>query len=560
MSSIVLSAVNRAAAAGIVVVISAGNESAANPDGFALVTAQQGGNGDVIIAGAMDAGRGLTSYSNQAGSGAPYYLVALGDQVRTIDQHGIASLWSGTSFAAPVISGAAALLASAFPNLTGRQIVNLLLTTADDAGTAGQDSQYGNGILNIARAFQPQGTTTVAGTGVPVEQAGSGSASETMGDAAPKMTGVIILDGYSRAYVADFAERLRLAPRQHPLQQGLQANLSTSFASVGDTIVSLTTRRNLFGQARVGIERVGLTEKDARSAQAIAGYALSRLTPETAIAFGFSESGRTLQQRLAKEAGTPFLVARDPISRAGFSADTSVAMGLRQQVGPLGLSLTAERGRVEQPRLPLLAATRRQPRYDAISITADRRIGPADFSIGVTRLAEEQTVLGGTFDFTSSGATSHFLDSSVTFDLGRGWTGQAMYRRGWTSMPKNSGLVSGGKLSTDAWSIDLSRSNAFRNGDILAFRIMQPLRVRSGGYAINTPISYDYSDLSIGYQQRMFNLAPTGREIDAEAAYGLGLFDRTGYLGFNAFVRRQPGNIESMPADVGAAVRFSLRF
>src|SRR5688500_7939321 len=218
VGSAVLSAVSRAVAAGMVIVISAGNEGGASPENFALTTAQQAGGGQVIIAGAMDANRTLTSFSNRAGSGSAHYLVALGYRVRSIDENGVATLWSGTSFAAPVITGAAALLASAFPNLTGKQIVQLLLTTADDAGAAGRDAEYGNGILNIARAFQPQGAQSMAGSGVPVADAGAGDKSDPMGDAGPRMTGVVILAGYSRAFVAALAQPLNGAPQQRPLE------------------------------------------------------------------------------------------------------------------------------------------------------------------------------------------------------------------------------------------------------------------------------------------------------------------------------------------------------
>ena len=46
--------------------------------------------------------------------------------------------------------------------------------------------------------------------------------------------------------------------------------------------------------------------------------------------------------------------------------------------------------------------------------------------------------------------------------------------------------------------------------------------------------------------------------MDYELAYGRSMLG--GYLDFNAFVRTDPGNVEAMRNDIGAAVRFNLRY
>src|SRR3954452_3259638 len=157
----------RAVNAGVVLVIAAGNDSTPNPDPFALAPAQQFA-GSVIIAGAIDSNKQIASFSDKAGSGANSYLMAVGVDDRAPDQNGAQYIWSGTSFSAPTISGAVALMAQAFPNLTGKQIVDILLKSADDLGAPGVDSVYGHGARNIGRAFQPQGQTTMADTQEPV--------------------------------------------------------------------------------------------------------------------------------------------------------------------------------------------------------------------------------------------------------------------------------------------------------------------------------------------------------------------------------------------------------
>jgi hypothetical protein len=561
-NSNLLGAIGRATGAGVVVVIAAGNEGkkpeGANPDLFGLESAQREGKGLVVIVGAHNAQRQLADFSNRAGAGAPYYIAALGEGILAPDEKNGLFLWSGTSFSTPAVSGAAALLAQAFPNLTGQQIVQLLFSTADDAGAAGMDTVYGHGILNVGRAFQPSGQTSLAGSAVPVSTSNNGQASPAMGDAkGPSMAGVVILDGYSRAYAVDLARTLSAAPQERPLGLALQGDVSTATAAAGHTAVSVTMRRNLSNQPQVGLAQLGMTYEDGRKARALAGLALARIAPRTAVAFGFGESGRTLQKRLADRGEGAFLIARDPLARSGFTGGNASAAGLRQDLGPVALTVTGERGEVRNEGL---LRSYGRPGYSIGSLNADRSFGPLSVSLGASRLAEERTILGGRFSdaLAASGSTSWFLDGGVGYRFGPGWSTQANYRRGWTALEGSGGLVRGGALSTDAWSIDVAKSGALFGGDRIALRVMQPLRVRAGGFGLDVPVSYDYSTGSVGFEDRAFNLAPEGREIDFEAAYGVPAFG--GHLGANLFLRTEPGHFEAMRDDLGAAIRFSLGF
>ena len=230
-STALINAVRNASAKGVVVVVSAGNDGDGSdpkidpnqPNPFAAGVRNAGGS-NVIIAGSVDENSQFSGFSNKAGSQAQWFLSALGERVCCEYENGalkiettpdgqFVTLISGTSFSAPQIAGAVALLKQAFPNLTGPQMVELLLTSARDAGAAGTDSTYGRGILDIAKAFQPSGTTTLAGSATSVALGdSSGVSSGPMGDAFTSAPlGTVVLDGYKRAYSYDLARGLQRA-------------------------------------------------------------------------------------------------------------------------------------------------------------------------------------------------------------------------------------------------------------------------------------------------------------------------------------------------------------
>lgn len=60
--------------------------------------------------------------------------------------------WSGTSGAAPLVSGLAALIRADDPSMTAPQVINQILETAHDGGEAGQDNLYGRGIIDAEAA------------------------------------------------------------------------------------------------------------------------------------------------------------------------------------------------------------------------------------------------------------------------------------------------------------------------------------------------------------------------------------------------------------------------
>lgn len=63
------------------------------------------------------------------------------------------SVGNGTSDATAIISGVAALIRAKFPTMNAANVINRIITTADDAGPTGRDPQYGFGKINALRAL-----------------------------------------------------------------------------------------------------------------------------------------------------------------------------------------------------------------------------------------------------------------------------------------------------------------------------------------------------------------------------------------------------------------------
>ena len=70
--------------------------------------------------------------------------------------------WEGTSGAAPLVSGVAALIRSAHPEMSAADVVNRIVSTARDAGAPGTDTIYGHGILDANAAVNAEVASVTA--------------------------------------------------------------------------------------------------------------------------------------------------------------------------------------------------------------------------------------------------------------------------------------------------------------------------------------------------------------------------------------------------------------
>ena len=81
-------------------------------------------------------------------------VVAPGQNVRSAWDQDDYNTISGTSMAAPHVSGAILLLKEAFPSLSGEDLLWALYLTAVDLGDPGEDNTYGMGMIDVFAAFE----------------------------------------------------------------------------------------------------------------------------------------------------------------------------------------------------------------------------------------------------------------------------------------------------------------------------------------------------------------------------------------------------------------------
>ncbi|MBC7833378.1 MAG: S8 family serine peptidase, partial [Hyphomicrobium sp.] len=209
---------------GALLVSSAGNNGGPNPalsnldiiDELILSNSLTNGPGAFIIAGSVNGNNQISSFSGRAGTARDHYMVAPGEDIGVLYM-GALGVGSGTSFSAPLIAGAAALILDRWPSLTGRQVADILFQSATDLGSAGVDATYGHGLLNVEAALQPMGSSTVAvaNGAAPALYATGMVLSPAFGDAPAfraSLAQVTILDGFGRDFTADASRAVYSRP------------------------------------------------------------------------------------------------------------------------------------------------------------------------------------------------------------------------------------------------------------------------------------------------------------------------------------------------------------
>jgi hypothetical protein len=212
-------------------------------------------------------------------------------------------------------------------------------------------------------------------------------------------------------------------------------------------------------------------------------------------------------------------------------------------------------------RAAILRGQREEDGMTSFALALDRSFGSLDTALGLTWTAEERSVLGARLHegFGLAGSDTMFADMDLGWRPAPGWRLGASWRQGFTTLRDAPLVAEGSRLASNGWSVDVERGGVFAEGDALALRLSQPLRVSGGGLNLRLPTSFNYQTLAPdAYAIRRLDLSPQGRELTGELAWRGRLWG--GGAMASLFFRRQPGHYADAPADAGVAVRWSKGF
>lgn len=256
-----LTEVERAAGSNTLLVAAVGNDRAkGSPVSFPAALPH------VLAVAATDNTGAVTSFSSVA---PEVDIAAPGQDVPTavptwFDQSGY-RLLSGTSFASPIVAGAAASIWARRPDLNAFQVADLIRRTARDIGTPGWDKDTGYGMMDVAAALTAP--APAVDPGEPNDDIPEVKPGGVLGHAAAPLVGYASSHGLIRAtveYVKDPSDTYRVwQPARKKLYVRLTPQHGRSIAlevfSSRATTVSYTSRLQAFrsGQLLAGAYKLG---------------------------------------------------------------------------------------------------------------------------------------------------------------------------------------------------------------------------------------------------------------------------------------------------------------
>lgn len=551
-----------------VVVFAAGNEGKAHPGFYASLPTlyPELERGWVAVVATVQGGS-LAPWSNRCGSAATWCMAAPGSQiVSTYINNGYA-VAGGTSFAAPVVSAAVAILKQRWPHLTNKQVRELLFRTANKTGIYADAAVYGQGFLDLDKATAPIGTVSVPTSG---STGGASSTTSRTGTvfgrgiravAAGDLPVMIVLDEYQRDYLVDGSDLF-----SH-ISDSFDA--TTALAGFGNGMDTFTDGASTYAFSYTADGRTSLTDAPLDGMRLFIEAPLSSRTSMTS-SFNVDPSlsfGLTAREELIEGAAVdaealtnPYMtLAKSPVT---FTAKTMLSDDVWLKAGSfMGEQATDPTAPETLTDDPNYIRTRGSV-FGSVAEIGVKLAPRSGLAFNAGFVEEEGAFLGS----TSSGATrladkttTGFIAASARFDLGDGFKAFGGLEMGWTNVDaaSNSLVKDIAGVTSQSFRAGLVKTGIANRTDTLGLVVSQPLRVGSGAASLDVPVARDEAG-NITTEHASLGLATEARELDVQAFYATEVSKDSSFSAGLLF-RQNAGHVDGRSEAVALA-RYKLSF
>ncbi|MGB1330544.1 MAG: S8 family peptidase [Gammaproteobacteria bacterium] len=471
---------------------------------------------------------------------------------------------SGTSFAAPFVSGGLAVIADHFEGQLGSQeIVNRLFTTANKKGVYADKAIYGQGLMDLNAATEPVGqvsammSLSLSGPMTPAIFSNIQLTSPSFGDAITNGIGnhsVIFFDALDAPFrrslsslVSDYRNQIinmdGFGSIQNPISHSVITNES-EFEIGGLSI------ENLSGEL---VTPYHLLNAKADKNQFFSYYNYSNdsflshgLNGSWAMGI-FQDSQLRSERSLRTQFSNPWL---------NFSA-TGTTFGSKFKGNnkfDIALAISSGRNKFNTNEI----FNKRDSSTVALMEIQPKSKMPS-LQIGLMKENDASLGLSGSGAFNgSNNQLTSFVGLSNSLDLAGGILFGSLYWGKSNDMSNELGMLrSVTKLYSSAFGVGFMKSSIINNNDKLILTVDQPIRIESGKLQLNVP-TYRTKEKNVLFNPMNFNLDPSGRELHTKAQY-LSSYKNIG-LGLTLGYKADPYHIKFMDDYWYMSLGFNMNF
>ena len=432
---------------------------------------------------------------------------------------------SGTSFAAPFVSGGLAVISDHFEGQLGSQeIVNRLFSTANKKGVYADKAIYGQGLMDLNAATEPVGQVSammshsLAGPMTPAIFSSMQLTSPSYGDSISKGIGnhsVIFFDALDAPFrrslsslVTDYRNQIINFDEFENIQNPISHSVIKGGYEFEIGKLSIENRsEELVSPNHLLNARADKNQFFSYYNYSNNSFVSHGLNGSWAMGI-FQDSQLRSERSLRSQFTNPWLnfSANGTTFGSSFKSNSRFDIALAISSGRNKFNTNEIFNKQDSSTVALLEI---QPK----SVMPSLQLGlmkENDASIGLSG--------SGAFNGGNNQLTS-FIGLSNALGLAGGKLFGSFYWGKSNDISNELGMLrSVSNLYSSAFGIGFMKSSIFRNNDKLILTIDQPIRVESGELQFYVP-TYRNKEKNVLFNSINFNLDPSGREIHTKARY-----------------------------------------